>query len=550
MNTDDRRLLLAFVLSLLVFLAYQFYMVKAYPPLPPVPVSQDIDTSSAGAPRGAAGDAEIARPRVPTETAAVPPDSEELTLLSGNGFELTATTWGAGVRQIRLPGVPVRPHMDERDVTLVDESRPSPLAAVRLPGHAAPQAFRKIRSASRSVVYLFENELLRVERVIEVTEHPYESRLTTTIRNVSGKTLQYGLKSGLGVELAGLPPKSGKGSDLDVHAAYIKLGDDIEHVQEESPGFFSNFFGRKTAGGSRAESFTGQIRWISLGDRYFTTTWIPAEVVEEASLVMTGPAFSGLGAYGSFELTPGSSARYEEILYAGPKDPERLRGYGNDLLEIMNFGWFGWLGFWMLKLMNLFYRFIPNYGVAIILLTIIIRIVLYPLTYKSYVSMAKLKELAPKMKAIQEKYADNREKLNKEMMRMYKDHKVNPAGGCLPILLQIPVFIAFYHTLQYAIELRGAPFCLWIIDLSEKDPYYVLPVLMGISMLIQQKLTPTPDPNQAKIGMIMTVVFTFLFLMFPSGLVLYWLVSNVLGIWQQKVIEKKLKGEGEREKGR
>ncbi len=183
-----------------------------------------------------------------------------------------------------------------------------------------------------------------------------------------------------------------------------------------------------------------------------------------------------------------------------------------------------------------------NYGVAIILLTVVIKALFYPLTNKSFKSMKDMQKIQPQMKILQERYKNDKQKLNQELIRMYKENKVNPVGGCLPMVFQIPVFFALYRLLMVSIELRKAPFFWWIKDLSEMDPYYISPILMGISMFIQQKVSPAPaDPTQAKMMMIMPIVFTFFFLNFPTGLVIYWLVNNILSIAQQYLINKKAK---------
>ena len=198
-----------------------------------------------------------------------------------------------------------------------------------------------------------------------------------------------------------------------------------------------------------------------------------------------------------------------------------------------------WLAKGLFYILHLFYRLSGNYGIAIIVLTAIAKIVFIPLTYKSFKSMKDMQKLQPEMQKLQKKYKDDRAALNKAVMELYKTHKVNPLGGCFPMLLQLPVFIGLYNLLASAIELRQAPLFLWIKDLSLKDPYYVMPIIMGISMLIQQKMTPsTVDPTQAKIMLIMPVMFTFFFLNFPAGLVLYWLVNNLLTIGQQVVTNK------------
>ncbi|WP_321371232.1 membrane protein insertase YidC [uncultured Desulfuromusa sp.] len=189
--------------------------------------------------------------------------------------------------------------------------------------------------------------------------------------------------------------------------------------------------------------------------------------------------------------------------------------------------------------LKFFYNYLGNYGFAIILLTVCIKLIFWPLTQKSYKSMKGMQKLQPEMKKLREKYGSDKQKLNQEMMSFYKENKVNPMGGCLPMIIQIPVFFALYRVLLGSIELRHAPFMLWITDLSAKDPYYVTPLIMGVTMFLQQKMTPTNmDPTQEKIMLMMPVVFTFMFLNFPAGLVLYWLTNNLLTILQQYLIRR------------
>jgi YidC/Oxa1 family membrane protein insertase len=226
-------------------------------------------------------------------------------------------------------------------------------------------------------------------------------------------------------------------------------------------------------------------------------------------------------------------------MFFGPKDLDKLKAFGHDLDKALDFGWFDAVAKPMLWAMNFFYRYTGNYGLAIIILTVIIKIIFWWPTNLSYKSMKEMKKLQPEMAKLREKYKDDREKMNKELMELYRRYKVNPMSGCLPMAIQIPVFFALYKVLLYSIELRHAPFYWWIHDLSAADPYYISPILMGGSMFVQQWLTPTAgDPTQAKMMLIMPVVFTFMFLSFPTGLVIYWLFSNLLSIGQQLYINQ------------
>ena len=228
--------------------------------------------------------------------------------------------------------------------------------------------------------------------------------------------------------------------------------------------------------------------------------------------------------------------------YIGPKEHKILQAIHPELTKIIEFGWFTFIAAPMFKVLMWLHSYIPNWGWTIVALTFLIRIILYPLTYKGMVSMHRLKELAPKIKEIQAKYKGDPQKMNAHMMELYKKHKANPLGGCLPMLLQIPVFFAIYRVLLNAIELKGAEWILWIHDLSVMDPYYVLPILMGASMWAHQMVTPNnfTDPMQEKIFKWLPVIFTFFFVTFPAGLVLYWLTNNIFSIAQQLLINKML----------
>ncbi|WP_457597264.1 membrane protein insertase YidC [Hydrogenimonas sp.] len=238
----------------------------------------------------------------------------------------------------------------------------------------------------------------------------------------------------------------------------------------------------------------------------------------------------------------GESAERTLHGYIGPKEYKILKKIHPELTKIIEFGWFTFIAAPMFKVLLWLHGFIPNWGWTIVALTILIRILLYPLTYKGMVSMHKLKQLQPKIKELQQKYKGDPQKLNMHMMELYKKHKANPLGGCLPMLLQIPVFFAIYRVLLNAIELKGAPWILWIQDLSVMDPYYVLPVLMGASMWAHQRVTPSnfTDPMQEKIFKWLPVIFTFFFVTFPAGLVLYWLTNNIFSIAQQLMINRML----------
>jgi YidC/Oxa1 family membrane protein insertase len=239
-------------------------------------------------------------------------------------------------------------------------------------------------------------------------------------------------------------------------------------------------------------------------------------------------------------IPPGQSGVFNYNLYLGPKDYTLLKDQNINLENAIDFGdWLKWLAIPLLVVLQFLYGYVHNYGIAIIILTILIKVIFWPLGNKSYKSMKEMQKLQPLMMSLREKYKNDKTRLSQESMALYKTHKVNPLGGCLPMIVQIPVFFGLYKALLYAIELRHSPLFWWIQDLSAKDPYYITPIVMGATMFIQQKMTPTgADPMQAKIMLFMPIIFTFMFLNFPSGLVIYWLFNNIISIGQQVYINR------------
>ncbi len=307
-----------------------------------------------------------------------------------------------------------------------------------------------------------------------------------------------------------------------------------------------------------APPITGELPWIAIQNRYFLTAVVTREkeagtmvVARDDDGLVTAqyrPEFNG--------IPPNSMAVYHFKIYMGPKDIDILKTAGNDLDKAVNFGWFDFIARPCLWLMKHIYRIIPNYGVSIILVTLIIKLLFWPLGTKSYKSMGEMKRIQPLMAEIREKYKNDKKKMNEEMMGLYKTYKVNPLGGCLPMLVQIPVFIAFYRMLYQAIELRHAPFLLWINDLSAPERLFsfdvtvpfmqpptgipVLTIIMGATMFLQQKMQPSPgDPAQAKMMLLMPIFLTVIFINFPSGLVLYFIVNNLFSIFQQQYVTRK-----------
>ena len=281
------------------------------------------------------------------------------------------------------------------------------------------------------------------------------------------------------------------------------------------------------------------IVWSGYSDKYFLNILSPLDSAKQVQ-VSAGDGFVENRFISSFvTLEPGQNITFDYVSFVGPKDYDLLLASGHQFEQAKDYGFFSILAKPLMHFLKFIYGFIGNYGFAIILLTVCIKLIFWPLTQKSYKSMKGMQKLQPQMQKMREKYKNDKQRLNQEMMSFYKDNKVNPLGGCLPMLIQIPVFFALYQVLLGAIELRHAPFIFWITDLSVKDPYYITPVIMGATMFIQQKMTPSNmDPTQAKIMLMMPVVFTFMFLNFPAGLVVYWMVNNLLTILQQYLIKR------------
>lgn len=287
----------------------------------------------------------------------------------------------------------------------------------------------------------------------------------------------------------------------------------------------------------------GSLKWVALQDKYFISALIP-KTSATALLKKQGDKLVSTAVRLPIDS---SGAPLQLQLFAGPKEYDTLQSLQMRLEDTIDFGWFlfgSWDMvravakpiFYVLRYIN---EYTHNYGLTIIILTVIIKLLFVPLQYKSYTSMKQMQGIQPKVAALQEKFKDDRERLNKELINLYRDHKVNPVGGCLPMILQMPVFVSLFNILYMTIDLRQAPLGLWITDLSVQDPYYILPIIMGISMVVMQKIQPTTmDPTQAKVMLMLPAFMTFLFINFPAGLVLYWLTNNVLTIVQQFVTDR------------
>jgi YidC/Oxa1 family membrane protein insertase len=331
---------------------------------------------------------------------------------------------------------------------------------------------------------------------------------------------------------------------------------DVKEIDLDGKSIWDFFF-RKDKKDKKEQLLSGDIQWFgcSMGEKnvqdyrmrkpFFVSLIVPKE--NEGLRLKIGmknekkdeKVMYARAVHPERSIPGGGEAVYSYELYLGPKVIDLLKELNVGAEKMVRFGWFTPIAKILLLFVNLTHKVTKNYGVDIIIISVLLKILFWPLTKKSYVSMKEMQKVQPEMAMLREKYKDDKTRLNREMMDLYKRRKVNPLGGCLPMVVQIPIFFALYWALMGSIELRHAPFIFWIQDLSYRDPIYISPILMGASMVWQQKMTPTVgDPRQAKMMMIMPIVFTFLFLSFPSGLVIYWLVTNVLTIGQQYLINK------------
>lgn len=372
---------------------------------------------------------------------------------------------------------------------------------------------------------------LNVEKIFSFEQGSYLIKIETRLKNNSGKTWN-GQQFNQFTRKKVIPPKKGFFQISSFMGAAVS---DPQNKMYQKLSF------KKMSEENLNSNITGG--WVAMQQHYFLSAWVPPG--KQQSLFYTrdeGNEVFTVGYFGpQLSIAPGAAVTTTAKLYVGPEKMSALKQIAPGLDMTIDFGilWFLSIGiFWLLTHIH---SFVGNWGWSIVLVTVLIKLAFYKLSASSYKSMANMRKLTPKIEQIKERYKDDKQRLSKSMMELYKKEKINPLGGCLPILIQIPVFIALYWVLLESVELRQAPFILWIHDLALPDPFYVLPVIMGITMFVQQKLNPPPpDPMQAKVMMFLPVLFTVLFLSFPAGLVLYWVVNNGLSILQQWHITRQI----------
>jgi len=563
----DKKTILAVVLSLGVFLAYQMFFAPPPPPKQAAPAQESKQVSKDTATKPPATQATVGAPKAAAKQTADKKEAAPKDIkVETENYTAIFSTRGAALKSFQLKGYqkectkciddiypiiknfitgqkqPAKTKNKELvELVAVNESMPYPLA-ITFPESAAEITANSIydtdltklntknaKEKQRLVFSRIFNGKIKVEKIFTFNSDNYSIELDVKVSNLTDTPMTQ------------IPHLS--------WYQYVDPNQKEDSYGHEGPVVYvSKSIKRKKVSDISTDTSLGpDVSWGGFEKKYFMAVIIPQDpALTSINMSKDGSNMVSLDLKRIKSIIPpDQSSLFSYALFIGPKDYTLLKKQDISLEKAIEFDSFipglKWLSIALLFFIKFLYQYCSNYGVAIIILTILIKIIFWPLGNISYRSMKEMQKLQPKIEELKEKYKNDKTKIGQETMAMYRSHKVNPMSGCLPILIQIPVFIGLYNTLLYAIELRHSPFFWWIQDLSAKDPYYITPIIMGATQLIQQKMTPTVgDPMQAKIMLLMPIVFTFIFLNFPAGLVIYWLLNNVLSIGQQYYINKKL----------
>ncbi len=450
---------------------------------------------------------------------------------------------GGDIDFISLPQFPVS--LDQPDVPFVmlDTRERTYVAQSGLVGPDGPDAqgrtlyqvnqtrFEQLPNQPLEVVLTHETDDKVVEKIFRFEPGSYSIEIEHQIQNRSEQALGMAKFGQIKRDQSPDPSSSG-GFGLQSYLGFALSTDQDNYNKVSNRNLRRNAINESSRGG-----------WIAFMQHYFVSAWVPPTNQQNQfyALPTNDGMFRGGFTGPVFNIAPGETATVGAVFYSGPKDQPSLREIEPNLHLTVDYGWLWWIAQPLFRVLTFFQGFVGNWGVAIILLTLTVKALFFYPSAKAYKSMAKMRALAPKLQQLKEQIGDDRQKMGQEMMKLYKKEGVNPLGGCLPILIQMPVFIALYWVLMESVELRQSPFFLWITDLSLRDPYFILPILMGASQYVQMKLGTQPqDPMQQKIFAMMPFIFTFLFMWFPAGLVLYWLTNNLLSIAQQWLINRQV----------
>ncbi len=526
----EKRTLLAIFLSLAILLSWNYFFVPQTPPeqTPKEPAKKEAPAVQKPAP---------AVPAAVPMAAPEPPSAQEVkpVVIETPLYRATWSTRGAALTSFQLKKYRETIDPKSKIVNVLTTSIP----VVALSDKLDDSSLVFSRSGEEETATVNPREItftaqagpgVVIKKIYSIDPSVYTLGCRVVVENTTPGPLSVAMR----ISMDGRYPLDQENSSYHFEGPVL-LAD--KHLEE--------FKLSKIEKAGQYRDFPGTTHWFGFEDKYFLKTIIPKAPVDTTLTVRRIDEKIVRIIYDAktSSIQPGTSLVKEYQIFIGPKEHKTLKAVGSGLHKALDFGFFDIIAKPLLVAMNWIYKYTLSYGLTIIILTIIIKFLLYPLTLKSIKSMKELQKIQPLMKEVQAKYKDDKQKLNQELMKLYSEHKINPMGGCLPMLLQIPILFALYKVFYQAIELRHTPFHIfgtWLPDLAEKDPYYITPVLMGVSQFIMQKMSPSPgDEMQQKMMLIMPVVLTFLFVNFPSGLVLYWLVSNILSIFQQAYINKK-----------
>jgi YidC/Oxa1 family membrane protein insertase len=539
----DKRTVLAVVLSLAILMGYQFYVSKTQPPRTTEVVNQETVTETV---KGDESPAKIETGDVPLYQKSLGEKGES----KGEGkdiiietplYSASFSTRGAALKSFALKNYRQNIKKDSALIELVKvrEGMDYPLT-VSFPGSSIDIPTDIVYETDRESVDMTMQA--EAERLVFSWSYPGEIEIEKIYTFRPDKYIFE-----LEVQVRNLSDHALRENALLTWNRYIDPEGETDRYSHEGPAAYikEDFITEKVKKLGEKKVLGPDVSWGGFESKYFLAAMIPEQpsltsmIVSKDTRELVATSLEGP----KLVIPSNQSGIFRYILYLGPKDYDLLKAENVGLENAIDYGsWIKWLSIPLMTVLKFIYQYVHNYGIAIIILTTLVKILFWPLGNISYKSMKEMQKLQPQMMKLREKYPDDKARLQQETMALYKAHKVNPMGGCFPMLIQIPVFFGLYRALLYSIELRHSEFFFWIQDLSAKDPYYITPIIMGATMFLQQKMSPTPGGNemQAKMMMWMPVVFTFLFLNFPSGLVIYWLFNNILSIGQQYYINKRV----------
>jgi YidC/Oxa1 family membrane protein insertase len=514
----DKNTLLAIGLAILIWVGWDYYMVQKYGPTRGAPIAQ-------GTPAPSATEQPL---DIPAQTAATPTEAktitmkaEELTTVDNENVSFSISTKGMGLKNILLKKYKDR---NKEPIQFFNGTSIAPFETTLSDGQ--PIFFTIEKITDNTYVGTYSEAGVTIKKIYEINADTYTVQSKIEVTSTSGETPA--ISNFLVDESGDEPNVSIFNPSFERQEVFVYANNSKErHIYHAAVPLDKNY---------------ENVAIASLNSHYFATAMIdkspliPSLKTYQKPAIKTGDRPTSYAEL-SYASVKQPSIELNYTSYLGPKKMSILTGIDERFANVVDFGMFSFIAKPILKLLQVFYDMFKNYGVAIILLTILVRLLVLPFNVMSYKSMKGMQKIQPMLTELREKYKDNPTKLNQEMMGIFKEHKVNPMGGCLPMLLQLPIFLALYQVLGQSIELYQSPFILWISDLSLKDPFYVLPVLMGITMYLQQKWTPsTLDPTQQKVMAIMPVIFTAMMVALPSGLTLYIFVSTLFAVIQQKIL--------------